>query len=1121
VNGLSTELPTNAATKLTPPEPPAVLLSRQRLLERLTEGLSHPLLLLCAEAGYGKSILLTQFVRSLDWPVAWYTLDGEDRAPQVFLRYLAIALQPYLPAASLIAEEPTITSLLHALSALPGPLLLVLDDYQHLIGSTVASLLNQVLSHRQPCFHLAAASRRLPEWDVLPRLQAQGEALVLTAADLCFTSQEAQALFATIYGLDLTPAQVRALMARTEGWPIALQLVAQAARRLGDLEEALRHVEQSAAPLPAYLAGEVLHTQPPLLQTFLRDTSILTHLTPSLCDHLLQSTDAARHLEHLHHQGLFLYREGTGPSPVYRYHPLFAGFLQGRLREDPVRWRTLHRRAAGYLEKQDSLERAVEHWLAAGEFSRAAPLVARLARPMWESSRFDRWQEWTIRLPTAELDRHPDILLSLGQAQIDYSQLDEALTTLSQAERVCRRQGDMAGLSRALRHKGTVYWRLGEHQQASDCFTEALQCLPADRRRDRAALLNTLALVQADADLMAARQSFQEARQIMAEEGDKFGLATVLTNLAGYVLLRQGEFPAALRALEKATCLFEELDNRHYLGYCLTNTATLLVLMGQYDRARELARQTLRISQELELLNVEGRALDTLGSIWQAARPPDLEEARRCCQEALDIALRTENQGAEVDACLGLSLVHRRRGELVEAERHSAQALLLSRESGNRWDVARSLREAALTDLATGRVERARERLAENRRIFSFYQARYDLVAVDLWTAVLALQEGNETAAMPPLAAGLRVARQQAYDALFLHERDAALPLLALALRRGMETDYVAHLLRRIGAEATPHLLPLLNVPDEAVRRRVLALLGEIGDRGALAALEALVEREKRSPLAPLVRETIARIAARPPAPLRVYMLGRFAVHRGEQAITAWGSRKAEQMFEYLVAWREQPVPREVRVELLGPGAKPEAGEKSFYMALRQVRQALDPHLSRVTLEAYIISEEGAYGFNPQAEIWVDTGEFEGLYREGRRAEQAGHLETAMRAYQSAVTLYRGDFLGDDLYLDWPIARRERLRNHYLETLGWLGEYHFRRGEYRRSVEYARLILERDNCREDAQRLLMRCYARLGQRNRALRQYEQCRETIQRELALEPTPETTALYQRIRAGEKT
>ena len=77
--------------------------------------------------------------------------------------------------------------------------------------------------------------------------------------------------------------------------------------------------------------------------------------------------------------------------------------------------------------------------------------------------------------------------------------------------------------------------------------------------------------------------------------------------------------------------------------------------------------------------------------------------------------------------------------------------------------------------------------------------------------------------------------------------------------------------------------------------------------------------------------------------------------------------------------------------------------------------------------------------------------------------------------------MYRGDLhAGIDLS---ALAERERLRNSYLVMLGPLADIACRDNDYASAVESASLILRHDACREDAHRLLMRCYAQLGQRS--------------------------------------
>ena len=86
---------------------------------------------------------------------------------------------------------------------------------------------------------------------------------------------------------------------------------------------------------------------------------------------------------------------------------------------------------------------------------------------------------------------------------------------------------------------------------------------------------------------------------------------------------------------------------------------------------------------------------------------------------------------------------------------------------------------------------------------------------------------------------------------------------------------------------------------------------------------------------------------------------------------------------------------------------------------------------------------------------------------------------------KSAVALYRGDFL-DGFYDDWIINERYRLEALFSETLARLMMGQEAGGEYSAALSTALRLLRRDPLREDAHRLAMRAYCRLGQRNAAL-----------------------------------
>src|SRR4051812_5560083 len=121
-------------------------LSRQRLLDQLTEATSHRLTLLIAEAGYGKTTLLADFARSGQARVMWYRLESTDAATVEGANYLIAAIREFdnfcgASTADLLKEIPTggppkasyISSFISELASLDiVPTLLVLDDF-HLV----------------------------------------------------------------------------------------------------------------------------------------------------------------------------------------------------------------------------------------------------------------------------------------------------------------------------------------------------------------------------------------------------------------------------------------------------------------------------------------------------------------------------------------------------------------------------------------------------------------------------------------------------------------------------------------------------------------------------------------------------------------------------------------------------------------------------------------------------------------------------------------------------------------------------------------------------------------------------------------------------------------------------
>src|SRR4029453_7674388 len=133
------------ATKLHLPRPRPDFVPRQRLADLVDKGLAHGLVLVCAPAGYGKTVALADWARRSGRRVAWLSLDAGDNDPVRFWRHVVAAVGSAKPGVGervlpLFGPPPPslldglVTALINELAAQSGDdeAVLILDAY-HLI----------------------------------------------------------------------------------------------------------------------------------------------------------------------------------------------------------------------------------------------------------------------------------------------------------------------------------------------------------------------------------------------------------------------------------------------------------------------------------------------------------------------------------------------------------------------------------------------------------------------------------------------------------------------------------------------------------------------------------------------------------------------------------------------------------------------------------------------------------------------------------------------------------------------------------------------------------------------------------------------------------------------------
>lgn len=375
------------ASKLDPPPQRVSSVARKRLLGRLDGGLTLPLTLLLAPPGYGKTTVLAQWFASLrqrtDLIPAWLSLDEDDADPGTLAAYLAASL-----LAAGLPPTPALANLLHPgneasaaeragslINALRGSsrrIVLILDDYDRAQSAASDELLTRLVVHAGQSLHLLLATRRTPALP-LARLAVHGNLLRLGPEELAMDTEEAGQLLGPG-----TPAEtVQQLQQRTEGWAVALHLASLWAGDDSQRQAEVARFSGRSANIAAYLTEQVVEGLDEELRQFLLHTCLLSRFDTALANAMRGRADSGELLARLgHFIGLLIPLDNE--HEWFRYHPLFAEFLQQRLeRKQPALIPQLHRRAAHWLDLHDDVAEAVRHACLAGDAALGADIVAR------------------------------------------------------------------------------------------------------------------------------------------------------------------------------------------------------------------------------------------------------------------------------------------------------------------------------------------------------------------------------------------------------------------------------------------------------------------------------------------------------------------------------------------------------------------------------------------------------------------------------------------------------------------------------------------------------------------------------------------------------------------------
>jgi LuxR family maltose regulon positive regulatory protein len=433
-------------------------------------------------------------------------------------------------------------------------------------------------------------------------------------------------------GVQLPKREMEILENRTEGWAAGLQLAALSLKESADKPKFVEAFRGTHRHVLDYLLEEVLKNQTEDVKAFLRQTSILDQLSPSLCEAVTGQKTAGKYLQYLESSNLFLIALDEERT-WYRYHALFAELLKNQLLQtEPERVDGLHERAADWYMQNGFTQKAVEHAFQASNLNKALTLIEGQAMLMLYQGEVQMVAGWFERLPESLMQNSPMIFVYKAWAlalMYHLPRMDE----IEQAAQSAERALDLSNANQALRNLVAGYI----------ASVRAYLMQPSVSAGEEPSKLITTS---------------QRAQELLPE--NEKGMRSVNALNIGYGYMRLGDLPAAAKAYQQV--VEDGIAGRNWYAAVYGQMALIVnkINKGDLKEALQLCDENVERFNRL----LAGQRFPPIGELYSMQGSILLEE----------------NLLAEAEQALmqGLSLIHLTRENQARLRGYSAMARLRS-----------------------------------------------------------------------------------------------------------------------------------------------------------------------------------------------------------------------------------------------------------------------------------------------------------------------------------------------------------------------------------------------------------------------------------------------------------
>ncbi|SJZ41081.1 BTAD domain-containing putative transcriptional regulator [Selenihalanaerobacter shriftii] len=1027
----------------------------------------YPLMILEGGPGYGKTTTLVNFLTT-NSPDAhyWYSIEEKKIDTTTFwinlVNAFGVGNKKIENATSSLLQElkqkdlsinTFIKKLINILiDNLTTDTYLILDNF-HLVlnNESILESLSYFIESLFSSLHLVILSRQKVQFPKLSTWQVKGEVAIVKERDFILDQQQVEELISVQYDLQLNTSEIEKIIKTTDGWLLAIDLMARKLKEGMKLEEILSKEDNTFEMIFDYLKYEILDDLNHRLKEFLLKTAILKKLDVRICDQLLDIDNSQMILEKLVTKSSFIERIDQGQ---YRYGKHFHEAL--KTRTDKVYDQDeLHDKAKKIYLKNNYFDEVLYHSQELEENDEIAQLAVAHSKEWLKDNEFGLLRKYLTALSEEAFHAYPLLLIYRGNLNCCLEEFELMIENYQQAKYIFQRQNNNEGIVIALIRLTRSYFYI-KSTKGLDYF-QKLKGYKRELSTDQKDMYTYLKIKS-----KLIQGEVKEADNLVKDVqiSDKY-----YNSLKSSLAFRKGNLKEALKLIRKVG----DFNKYFWNSISFHNNPLFYPILYHLFRGEVDEAQTY-IWEKLKSCNGINKSLleSYLVFSYRLSSAHLIEYYNKEYIHILDAINKLSSPldltWHKFEVLAQLVSFQAFYGNIEEGIKYGKKGLTYADEQRDKFAKGILLRGLGFNYYFNEELMKAENHFKKSRYIFININNKLQLASSLMWLALTLFKLNKEVEFEIIMSKFLQIIQENSYEYLILKssligtsDPNYFIPILIEARKLKVKSDYVNKLLNELG---------------------------------------------------------LSKLNRHPGYPLRVQALGDFKLFRGREEVVEedWKRKKAKELFKLFLVNHKKLISRGKICNLLWADKAIEAAKRSFNVTLNALNKILEPTRSAQEEPYFIIRQGSSYGLNISIAYDYDVALFEKLFNKGKKADE---YIIRINYYRQAINLYKGDLLPGDLYQDWITKERERFMSLFLDMADELLIYYYQNREYEKCIKLTDRMLEINKHFEQAYFYKMKSYNQMGQRSFAIKAYQSCKKVLNEELKINPNSRIEEYYRSI------